>query len=327
MTTMPNEDWFTCLPSCSVEIPCGSGRHVVRWEAGVLRLDSHADPEAELVLAALGGEKARCVEVAEAWSRHAADPTVLRIGPRGADSIVVSWEDVDAAGLGDRGGLASIGASWAGQGSGAPGAGAMRRPSTMLSAVMAQASARRSQAQQEHAEARQRRIGLLSLLALGPAFQARLTGQVAAAYAARPDEPDEHGRSRRPVLTAALDGRLAPVAGQWLGIDPDQVQVSLHTGPGWGSAELTGPGEQRRLRISLPADWLARVWACGLALTGRHLVVAVDRAGWPDARVLALRAPGTEPVLLDVHAPLGQPGGRGEEGGGKAAGDGPHWEV
>src|SRR5437763_890004 len=145
MTTMPNEDWFTCLPSCSVEIPCGSGRHVVRWEAGVLRLDSHPDPEAELVLAALGGEKARCVEVA-------------------------------------------------------------------------------------------------------------------AACAARPDEPDEHGRSRRPVLTAALDGRLAPVAGQWLGIDPDQVQVSLHTGPGWGSAELTGPGEQRRLRISLPADWLARVW-------------------------------------------------------------------
>ncbi len=324
MTTLPNEDWFTCLPSCSAEIPCGSGRHVVRWEAGVLRLDSHADPEAELVLAALGGEKARCVEVAEAWSRHAADPTVLRIGPRGADSIVVSWEDVDVASQVDRGGIAG---SWVGQVSGAPGPGTMRRPSVRLSAAIAQASARRSQAQQEHDEARQRRIGLLSLLALGPAFQARLSGQVVAAYAARPDEPDEHGRSRRPVLTAALDGRLAPVAGQWLGIDPDQVEVSLHTGPGWGSAELTGPGEQRRLRISLPADWLARVWACGLALTGRHLVVAVDRAGWPDARVLALRAPGTEPVLLDVHGRVGQPGGQGEAGGGNAAGDGPHWEV
>jgi hypothetical protein len=308
---MPNEDWFTCLPSCHVEIPCGSGRHVVRWEAGTLRLDSHADPEAELVLAALGGEKARCIEVAEAWSRHAADPTVLRVGPRGADDVTVSWEDVDAAAQGDRGG---VGASWVGQGFGAPGQGAMRRPSVMLSAAMAQASARRAQLQREHAEARQRRTDLLSLLALGPAFQARLSGQVIAAYAARLDEPDERGRSRRPVLTAALAGRLAPVAERWLGIDPDQVQVSLHTGPGWGSAELTGQGEQRRLRVGLPADWLARVWACGLTLTGRHLVVAVDRAGWPDARVLALRAPGTEPVLLDVH-------------GESAAGDGPHWEV
>ena len=69
------------------------------------------------------------------------------------------------------------------------------------------------------------------------------------------------------------------MAEEWLGIDPDQVVVSLHRGPGWGSAELTGRGEQRRLRVSLPAGWLARVWAAGLALTGRHLVVAVDAGG------------------------------------------------
>ncbi len=93
--------------------------------------------------------------------------------------------------------------------------------------------------------------------------------------------------------------------------------VSLHRGPGWGSVELTGPGEGRRLQVSLPAEWLARVWAAGLALAGRHLVVAVHRAGWPDARVLALRAPGTEPVPLDVHADHGQPG----------APDAPHWEI
>ena len=116
MTKMPNEDWFTCLPSCHAEIPCGSGRHVVRWEAGALRLDSHADPEAELVLAALGGEKARCVEVAEAWSRHAADLTVLSVGPRGAADVAVSWEDVDAAGRGTRPAWAAsapAGSAWA----------------------------------------------------------------------------------------------------------------------------------------------------------------------------------------------------------------------
>ncbi len=93
--------------------------------------------------------------------------------------------------------------------------------------------------------------------------------------------------------------------------------MGLHRGSGWGSVELTGRGEQRRLRVSLPAAWLARVWAPGLALAGRHLVVAVHRAGWPDAQVLGLHAPGTEPVLLDVHAGDGPSG----------AADIPHWNL
>jgi len=67
----------------------------------------------------------------------------------------------------------------------------------------------------------------------------------------------------------------------------------------------------------LPAWWLARVWACGLALTGRHLVVAVEGAGWPDARVLALRAPGAEPVWFSAHGSDGPPGSP----------DTPHWEI
>ena len=130
----------------------------------------------------------------------------------------------------------------------------------------------------------------------------------------------------RPALVAAITARLAPLAEQWLGIDPDQVVVTLHRGPGWGSAELTGRGGQRRLRVSLPAGWLARVWAAGLALTGRHLVVAVARAGWPDARVLALRAPGTEPVPLDVHGTAPGPTGAGLDVRPNPA-DAPHWEV
>ena len=97
----------------------------------------------------------------------------------------------------------------------------------------------------------------------------------------------------------------------------DQVEASLHQEPGWGSVELTGRGAQRRLLVSLPPWWLARVWACGLALIGRHLVVAVEGAGWPDARVLALRAPGAEPVSLSAHGSDGPPGSP----------DTPHWEI
>ena len=305
MTDAPNGPWFTSLPPCETLVPCGRGRHCVRWEAGELRLASHADPEAELVLAALGGDKARCVEIAEGWQRHTADLTVLGIGPRSpADEVTVSWDDVDAAGQAARSGASVLGY----------GAGPLASPPR---AAMARASIRYQQHQAEAGEASQRRLDMLSLLALGTGFQIRLAGQVVAAHADRLDEPDELGRTIRSVLTAALDGRLAPVAEQWLGIDPDQVEVSLYRGTGWGSVELTGRGEQRRLRVSLPAWWLARVWACGLALTGRHLVVAVERAGWPDARVLALSAPGAEPVSRSAHA-VSRPSG---------AADAPHWEI
>ena len=261
------------------------------------------------MLVALGGEKARCVEIAEAWRRHTADLTVLGLGPRSAaDEVAVSWDDVDAAAQAAQGG------GWGGF---QPGA---RRLASPPAAAMARAAIRHRQHQQEADEASQRRLEILSLLALGTEFQIRLAGQAVAAHADRLDEPDEHGHSIRPALKAALAGRVALVAEQWLGIDPDQVEVSLHpprSEHSWGSVELTGRGEQRRLLVSLPAWWLARVWACGLALTGRHLVVAVERAGWPDAQVLALRAPGAEPVSLSAHA-ADHPSG---------TADAPHWEV
>ena len=305
MTGVPNGPWFTSLPPCETLVPCGQGQHAVRWEAGELRLASHADLEAELVLVALGGEKARCVEIAGAWRRHTADLTVLGLGPRSAaDEVAVSWDDVDAAEQAARGGT------------GGPGRWGWRLASPPR-AAMARAAIRHQQYQEEAGDASQRRLDMLSLLALGTGFQVRLIGQVVAAHADRLDEPDEHGSSIRPALSAALAGRVALVAEQWLGIDPDQVEVALHRDDGWGSVELTGHGQQRRLLVSLPARWLARVWACGLALTGRHLVVAVERAGWPDAQVLALRAPGAEPVSLSAHA----------AGHSSGAADAPHWEI
>jgi hypothetical protein len=294
----PNGAWFHCLPRCDTYLPCGTGRHIVRWEAGELRLLSHPDPEAELVLAALGGDKARCVEVAQAWERHAEDLSVLAIGPRGpADEIAVSWDDVDAA----------LPASQFGSGPG----------------PMPPVPARYQQAMQDGEQAARRRHDMLSLFALGYGFQVRLIGQVAEASAGRPQAAQA---KIGPSLVAAITARLAPVAEQWLGIDPGQVVVTLHRGPGWGSAELTGRGEQRRLRISLPAGWLAQVWAAGLTLTGRHLVVAVARADWPDARVLALRAPGTDPAPLDVHATATGPASAGLDVRPTAANE-PHWEI
>lgn len=324
---MPDGRWFDCLPSCETEVPCGQGSHRVRWEAGSLRLPEHPDTEAELVLAALGGEKADCVAVAEAWERHTSDLSVLAIGTRGPDDeIWIGWDDVAAA--------AQIGQTHrtgprAGPGRFRPQAASARAavqsaqhgpmPTAVPPRTQTAVAARRQQAQRELERSWQRRNDMVCLLALGYGFQVRLAGQVAAAHAGAVDGQgdDAAAASRvRPALTAAMAGRLAPVAADWIGIDVDQVTVSLHRGPGWGAAEL----DRGRLRISLPAWWLARVWACGLALAGGHLVVAVERAGWPRAGVRGLRVPGAEPEPLNVHA---------AEGGAGPGGvcDVPHWEV
>jgi hypothetical protein len=313
VTDAPNARWFDCLPSCQAQVPCGQGRHAVRWEVGSLVLTEHPDAEGELVLAALGGEKAGCVELAEAWGRHAADLSMLAVGPRGpADEIAVSWEDVTEAARSGQGGRVGYPAGRT-RLSPLPGQlqpGPMRTAQPMRRPPRP-GGGRHWQAEEED-RLRRRRNDMLSLLALGYGFQVRLIGQVAAAHADRPAE------RVRPALVAAITGRLAPVAEQWLGIDPDQVVVSLHHGPGWGSTELTGREQGRRLQVSLPAWWLASVWACGLALVGRHLVVAVEQAGWPDARVLGVRSPGAEPAPLGVHASADAHGG---------PADAPHWEI
>jgi hypothetical protein len=260
--------WHRCLPPADATVGCGTGTHTVRWEAGQLTLPAHPDAEAELVLGALGGDKPGCVTLAETWARHASDLAVLAIGPRGAaDPVTVSRDDAAKQ--------------------------RARQPVTALGAIFTQPLIRPLRGGPQRAE-------LLELLALGPAFQFRLAGAVASAWA---DASQAGPRARRrPELTAALAGRLGPAAHEWLGIDPDAVTVTPHEGPGWGRLEVTGTGPAWRLRAALPVSWLSAVWACGLAVAGGHLVVAVEQPGYPRARVLAVRAPDTDPVLLDVRA-------------------------
>jgi len=150
----------------------------------------------------------------------------------------------------------------------------------------------------------ERRMELFSLLALGPEFQLRLSATVAAAWTDGGSRAAERD-SARPALVAALAGRLAPAAQDWLGVDPGRVDVSLHEGAGWGRLSLSGTGRDRRLSAALPAGWLASVWAAGLAVTDGHLVVAVTSAAWPDATVLGVPEPGADPVILEVRAVRG----------------------
>ena len=304
-------NWYDSLPTADTEVPCGSGSHTVRWEAGQLTLPSHPDAEAELVLAALGGDKPACVAVAETWARHTADLGVLATGPRCvADQVSVSREEIEQQRTGLPPSLSSgsgavarfTATSRPGTPRPAPASGPGPRPASPggLGSAPAPGMAETLRRQQQ-------RLELLELLALGAALQFRLSGTVCAAWAG-PDRADERA-SHRPELAAALTGRFAPAAEEWLGIDPDAVTVTPHEGPGWGSVELTGQGEGRRLRAALPVGWLADVWACGLAVVAGHLVVAVEEPGHPRAKVLALSAPGSEPVAIAVHATAPGPAG------------------
>jgi len=136
-----------------------------------------------------------------------------------------------------------------------------------------------------------RRAELLELLALGPAFQFRLSATVAAAWSER--DPG----TARPALTAALAGRLAPVLAAWLHINPDDVSCSI----GAERAITEHGGGRKGMRAAMPVSWLSRVWAPGLALVGGHLVTDITRAEFPNADVLALEVPGGEPTALAIR--------------------------
>ena len=303
--------WWAALPAVETRIRCGTGEHVLRWSEGRLHAADHADADGELVLAALGGDKAECVAMLEAWGAHADDLDVLALGPRSpADELAVTWELVDElrAAFGRRPGSSPM----------RPGPAPGGRPGTFSALsysappLGARATARvvrgmpmrRLTPEQERAQAR--RAELLSLFALGRDFQPRLSAQVASAWSG--DGPPADRRElgpTRPALVAALTGRLAPAAGPWAGLDPDAVRAVLHDGPGWGSAERDGPG----LRAALPLSWLARVWAPGFPAVGGHLIVDVLAGSWPRVQVLGLPAPGAEPAVLSIQA------------------DGEHWSL
>jgi len=355
VSILPDDPWWQVFPALETWVPCGPDLHPVRFQDGRLGLAAHPDAEGELVFAALSGEKACCVEVAAAWRQHADDLRVLALGPRGpSDTVNISWDDIQdfrsrpvskygrPSGLTRRGGVHSQpmrpgppaqpgppmrpgpptqpGPPMRPRPPAQPGPPMRPRPPVQPGPAVRPGPAGSPRfpptfaghGTGEPERVRAERLEMLLLLALGPAFQMLLSGLVAAAWSdggARASDRPRH----RPALEAALTGRLAAAVAPWLGISPDRVDARLHEGTGWGRLELTGSG----LRASLPAGWLATVWAGGLAVVDGHLVVAVQRAAWPEATVLAVPEPGGGPVVLNIRA----------DEDASCARDRAHWEV
>jgi hypothetical protein len=270
--------WYAKLPAAETRVPCGDGQHTIRWASGALELTSHPDAEAELVLAALGGDKPDCVRIAESWQRRCQDIELLTVLPRSDnDRIPITWEVVAETRSPHRTAIAMSG----------PAGGPL--PSGQLPAG---APAHVRQMYQAAQEIRARRVDILSVLALGHEFQKRLVGTIvtgaASAGAASPGGLRTPGAAS-PALAAALAGRAAPAVARWVGVNPDDVTVAVYKGSDWGSIYAT----EDAVWVALPVSWLADVWACGREIVDGRFVVGVTENG-----LLALGEPGGKPVEI-----------------------------
>jgi hypothetical protein len=100
-TGPPNPPWWALLPPAQAEVSCGDQTHRLLWAEGRLTAADHPDAEGELVLAALGGDRSECVDVAGWWGARRDDLEVLAVGPRSAaDELTVTAEKLDERSLG-----------------------------------------------------------------------------------------------------------------------------------------------------------------------------------------------------------------------------------
>jgi len=317
--------WWATFGPAEATRRCGGLEHRLRWEAGRLTVPDHPEAEGELVLGALGGDQPECIRLLRAWGEHTDDLDVLMLGPRSsADTLTAGSRDAEQLRRGPAGWAShaprpgpapggvipgmpltwgslwfstlrsfAVNARGPSRGTAAYGPGHAARATQMarLRAARGGAHAFMPGTGQDPDRELARRAELLDLLELGPAFQFRLSAAVAAARSQH--DPG----TARPALAAALAGRLAPAVAAWLHINPDDVSCSI----GVERAITEQGGGRKGIRAAMPVSWLSEVWAPGLALVDGHLVTGIIRAGFPDADVLALEAPGGEPAALAVQ--------------------------
>jgi hypothetical protein len=106
-TELPDPPWWALLPSAQAEVSCGEQTHRLLWAEGRLTAADHPDAEGELVLAALGGDRSECVDLAGWWGARRDDLEILAVGPRSAaDELTVTPEKMAEPGLGQGGWVA-----------------------------------------------------------------------------------------------------------------------------------------------------------------------------------------------------------------------------
>lgn len=271
------------LEPAELPVECGGQTHRLRWAEGELRSLDHADAAGERTLAALGGEPSRCVQLLDAWARHADDLDVLLLASRGP-SDPLGGPDDDSAGSG-RGGMSFM----------SPGA----YRSTVRATAVARPGARVTRPRAfgsrggwfAYAPLNGPAPGAVpglapiepeqeveALLGLGSGLPERLVAGVVAAWTGRLVAGDARAAAARAALQAALYGRVLAALRSWLG-DPG-LDVELTMCPPDAPRSLAR--DDAGLHLHLPFAWLGEVWAPGFAtVLGRFCLAAepVDRTG------------------------------------------------
>jgi hypothetical protein len=182
-------DWWLGLPDAEARLNCSGETHRLRWHAGALLAMDHGDVEGERTLAALAGERCACVELLDAWARHADDLRVLTLASRGAADQIAAPFDQGASG---RAG---------GQG---------------ITVVVSGGSAGWDEFDDD----------LIPLLSLGAGLTDRLMATVAAAWS-DPAERQEEAAAAYTQRMAALYGRAVLAIREWLAEPKLEVDLRM----------------------------------------------------------------------------------------------------
>jgi hypothetical protein len=298
--------WWLGLGPAQAIVTCGEHNHRLRWAEGALTAVDHEDPEAERALAALGGQRCTCVDVLDAWARHEGDQRVLVLASRGPADPIAAHADWTAQ-LAARPRAITAAMPTRARVS-AP--QLLRRPGRRR-AKAARAAARASgSGWTAYAPASPSPAGriprgtepeseLVALLGLGGGLQDRLVATVAATWARRFEQPSPELSEARPSLTASMQGRLSAAVQSWLGRADVAVELELIEDD--RAPDLAERGGA--IQAALPFDWLAEVWARGLAtIFGRFCLAAST----DDGRAWTLTTVGPEfgpPAPIRVELP------------------------
>lgn len=237
---MSAPEWWEGMAALDVEGPEGAGGHRIVWRDGCLELGSHPDPEAELAVVALGGERCPCLDVLEAWDDCHRSGAMLVAGRRhGSEALVAPVEATRRLRDDLRHWRRSV-ALLTGEARAAGDVALLERLAALVDPVERRAA---------------RRLGFLLLLGLDPRLSDRLQASVAATIAAS-------GRSA--TLAAAAAARALPALRSigWAGAAGD---ITLGPEPVIETDSVV-----------LPPAWLAVVWGRGIeGVVPGHLVLDV----------------------------------------------------
>jgi hypothetical protein len=266
--------WWSALAPVTWPVVCAGQNHEIRWADGAIAAPAHPDAERERALAALGADPSPCLQIVDAWNRHADDLDVLVLASRGpSDRLDESRLHFMSHAMG-RAGLVPHGVVTRMVGYSAL---SSARPAS-VGWVGFRPSGRRGYVDYEDevpADA------LASLLALGSALPHRLTATVIAAWADRIDANDDRVAAAMPALDAALYGRMRATLLPWLG-SPAKIEFTMQP-PG---AEPAVHRDGEVIHAELPFAWLRDVWVYGLTVVLDRFCLQADPQA-PGAWTLA----------------------------------------